>query len=347
MDKVYRLLGRPISVGTRAAASSTTTPRRRCRSHTYASLAREVVRAGWPRRSTGQSLLNAQLPAAGRGGRRRRRRAGVRRLLPGAGLRRLRVAAGRQPPATCIGRDRRCGGRSSWCGPSRRDQVRPDGAGVEVDRAVGHGAGRPASIRLASFSLRSRDAALFMVSDCGRRRRRTGSRGRCRRLAGYAADGLGELGVVDAVQDHLGDGDLALERLAARLEVDGLRQALLLGVPADGRHGSMLEVEPGGRGRLRRCGGGEFSGGCGSRSRLATTMASAERAIGRIDCERAETRAPAEDSRAACSGPSPGSRHRQWPRRALARSQPAPRRAQSSGPLATPSGGGSGSSHVH
>lgn len=55
-------------------------------------------------------------------------------------------------------------------------------------------------------------------------------------LVHHAADGLWETRMIDAVQDHLGDGLLALHAFAAGLEIQRLGQALQIGrVDLDGR----------------------------------------------------------------------------------------------------------------
>ena len=96
---------------------------------------------------------------------------------------------------------------------------------------------------------------------------------------GHAADGPREVAVVAPVQHHLGDGDLAVERLAARLEVDRLREALPLGVAARRRERVEAgEVEP--LARLR-----------GVRSRRRSTLRLRRPSTARSSRDRASSRA--------------------------------------------------------
>ena len=190
----------------------------------------------------------------------------------------------------------------------RRDQSGRIDAGVEVDGAVGDGAwpagehqrGELLAARAGSGALHHVGIAVADVGELA-------AAAAAGALTGHAADRLGEAAVVDAVQHHLGDRDLAVERLAARLEVDRLGQAL----PARRRrrraasHRALAKSSLAGRRRPSRAAGLARSSAV-PRVEVAAgddDRASAERAIGRIDCERARTRAPAEESRAACSEP--------------------------------------------
>ena len=172
------------------------------------------------------------------------------------------------------------GGRSR--GPGSGATSRPHRAGVEVGGAVGHGAGAAGQHQARELlAALARDARSSSCPSARRRHRRTGSRGRAGALVGHAADGLGEAAVVDAVQHHLGHGDLAVERLAARLEVDRLREALPLGVaarPPASRRGRERRAAPARRGFAapRGTAGRELSG---STPRLATRDRSSSRAV--------------------------------------------------------------------
>ena len=89
MDKVYRLLGRPISMAHQGCSFTYGDTNEPVPIHTYASLAQEVVARWLASPKHRASLLSPQLPAARRRRRRRPDGSGLRRLLPGAELRRL------------------------------------------------------------------------------------------------------------------------------------------------------------------------------------------------------------------------------------------------------------------
>ena len=112
MDKVYRLLGRPISVehdGCRFTYDDTKEP---VPIHTYASLAREVVARWLASPKHRASLLSPSYQRLGAGVGVDPTRAGLRRPLPGAGLRRLKAAG---PLGTALARPHRRPGRRRPC----------------------------------------------------------------------------------------------------------------------------------------------------------------------------------------------------------------------------------------
>ena len=244
------------------------------------------------------------------------------------------------------------GGAGHLARPARRDR-----AGVEVGGAVGHAcaAGRRASAR-ASFSLRTR--ALRALHHVGRPVAGVGelaARGRCRRPAwSRRRPSFGKLPVVHPVQHHLGDRDLPLERLAARLEVDRLapgtatarrrRRAAARRAP---------RVEPTGSSSAAAVADVALASGAdvpGSTLRLATVTASSRtRARGRIAWCSAVTRAAALPARPAPAR-SPGrTRRRPALGRAAGTAQHSAARAhENSGRRECPAAeSGSGSSVAH
>ena len=173
MDKVYRLLGRPISMAHQGCSFTYGDTKEPVPVHTYASLAQEVVARWLASPKHRASLLSRELPAARRRRGRRPEGSRLRRLLPGAELRRLSYSAA----ATCVA------GAVEVVVPDRggaRHPARPAGAdraGVEVGRAVGDGA-RAAGEHQRGELLGARCAGPRSSSrpSCRRRRRRTGSR---------------------------------------------------------------------------------------------------------------------------------------------------------------------------
>ena len=171
MDKVYRLLGRPISMAHQGAASPTATPRSRCRSTPTPASPQEVVARWLASPKHRASLLSSSFQRLGAGVGRRSERPGLRRLLPGAELRRL-----------VGGRDLRAGAVEQVV-PDRRGAghpMRPAGAdrpGVKIGRPVGEGA-RPAREhqRGELLGARARPARSSSRPSSRRRHRRTGSR---------------------------------------------------------------------------------------------------------------------------------------------------------------------------
>ena len=225
MDKVYRLLGRPISVKSQGCRFTYDDTSSRCRCIPTPAWRSEVVSRWLASPKHRASLLSQTLPAARRRARRRCGRGRPAATSTWCRISRTERRQPCQPPATWVGGGRTGGGRWRGTGHAPRP-VRPDRAGVEVGGAVGDGA-RPAGEHQRGELLAplagQRDSS--SRRSCRRRHRRTGSRGRCRRPGVVTPQTvLGKVAVVDAVQHHLGDRDLAVERLATRFEVDRLRR---------------------------------------------------------------------------------------------------------------------------
>ena len=162
MDKVYRLLGRPISMAHQGCSFTYGDTSEPVPIHTYASLAQEVVARWLASPKHRASLLSPGFQRLGAGIGRRPERPGLRRLLPGAELRRLSLVA---PPRPGCRSGRTGGARSRRCASSAATSSGgPSGCGSRSRRRSRCAPGPRASARRASRRGNA-GSALFITSE--------------------------------------------------------------------------------------------------------------------------------------------------------------------------------------